>query len=137
MRSRLFVAAAVLRLALAAGAGSAWALIPEEMAVKIPFDFIVGKMTMPAGEYTFSNPDLSAQDLIEIRSADGLKSVFVQTTPISPKGNEYVEQSKLDFRKIDGKEYLACIWAAGTDGGNAIPRSQLPANIERAAPQGK
>jgi hypothetical protein len=120
MKGRLFAAAALLGLALAAGAGSAWAVISREMHVTIPFEFVVNQRTMPAGEYIVTNPDTNSQDVLEIRSADGHNAVFVQTEPASPEGSGLVNKSELTFRKIDGKEHLVSVWEADTCAGNAI-----------------
>jgi hypothetical protein len=124
MKNKLFGVAAVLIVGIAAGVVSARAAIPERLYLKVPFDFIVDNTTMPAGEYTFDNPDPAMPDIIAIRSADGY-GVFIQTEPVSPKNSRYVEKSKLDFTKINGKEYLTCIWAAGMEEGNAISKAQL------------
>jgi hypothetical protein len=121
MKGRLSAAVAVLGFAFAVGAVSAWAVIPLELHVRIPFEFIVGQRTMPAGEYTISNPGAEAQDVIEVRSADGRNAVFVTTEPASPKGPGFVDKSQLIFRKIDGKEHLVSVWEADTYAGNAIP----------------
>jgi hypothetical protein len=104
MKTELFAAVAVFAFALAAGAGSAQAVIPGALTVKVPFDFVVGTTTMPAGEYTVSNPSQEAPCIIEVRSADGAHAVFVQTEPAAPEGSRFVEKSELNFRKVDGKE---------------------------------
>ena len=114
---------------LMAGAGSAYALLLEPMHVKVPFDFVIGETTLPAGEYQISNVDDTATDLLVIRSENGQPAFFFEAEPASPKGDVWVSDTKLTFQKVNGKEYLTGIWEAGGNTGYSLkaPASTLTA----------
>jgi len=126
MKRRIsFVVATISLFALMAGAGSAFAALALPIRVSVPFDFVVGETTLPAGQYLISNPDDIATDLLAIRSLDGNSMVFIQGRPLSPRHDIYVAHTRLTFEKVDGREFLVRVWEAGSDSGYTIPASPL------------
>lgn len=75
----------------------------QRIIANIPFDFKVGKTSLPAGLYTITvvNPN-SDRRILQIRSANGRSSVMVVTTSVI--GN-VAESSKLVFER-DGDRYV-------------------------------
>jgi hypothetical protein len=98
----------------------AFAVVPNEMHVKIPFKFEVEGTTLPAGEYVISNPLPASMNMVAIRSENGDHSVFVMTMPLHWSANS-PKKPDLVFKKFDGTEYLAQIWAAPGSIGNQVP----------------
>jgi hypothetical protein len=103
----------------------AFATVPNEMHVRIPFKFEVEGTTLPAGEYVISNPLSDSVNMIAIRSENGEHGVFVMTTPLhwtdmSPKKPDLV------FKRMDGTEYLTQIWADPGTAGNQVPIRHEP-----------
>jgi hypothetical protein len=72
-----------------------------EIQVEIPFNFIVGAVTLPSGKYNFSK--VPGQDRMSIRSIDGSSSIvgFVNLT----QGAVYRDEAELVFNRY-GEEYF-------------------------------
>ncbi len=115
----LSMSLAIGAVMLLSGAPS-FAVIPQEMHVTIPFAFHVGNRLMPAGRYVLTNPGTANLNMLEIRDERGRPSVFVMTEPLSSR-YDWPRKSDLIFEKINGVEYLAQVWAAPGDQGNAVP----------------
>ena len=63
---------------LAGASGTAYA--GEVLEVKIPFPFVVGAQTLPAGEYRIERDDYAPGALM-IRSEHGVASAILNTRP--------------------------------------------------------
>lgn len=124
--------ATVFCFVLVAGAGSAHAALATPIKVKVPFDFVVGTTTLPAGEYLISNPNDNSADVLAIRSQDGKRAIFVQAEPLSPKGDTWVPDTRLTFEKVDGKEFLTRVWESGSDIGYSLQRAALELKAEKS-----
>ena len=75
----------------------------QKVNASIPFTFIAGKTTLPAGKYTITvvNPS-SDRKILQIRSLNGRSSVMVQTTTTSGQASD---DAKLVFER-DGDRYV-------------------------------
>jgi hypothetical protein len=92
------------------GVGSTFARAQDTAVSTIPFDFIIGNQTFPAGKYSIgrSPNDVLGGPLL-IRSADGKTSAFFfPTTEVSAQHDE----GKLVFRHEGDKYFLAEIVGA-------------------------
>jgi len=112
---------ALLALICLLGLGvSAHAQDTEGVRVKVPFEFVAGGTTLPAGTYTVGRLSVDAYSAIEISGrGDG---AFV--LPIAVDGTPS-EQPKLSFEHIGGKYFLS---EAHTPGGIytfALPRAMV------------
>ena len=67
------------------GASSASAQSGESLRATIPFEFKVGAVTLPAGQYDVSYRSTDVQSVLSIRSQDGRHSALVLTEPIDAK----------------------------------------------------
>jgi hypothetical protein len=72
-----------------------------DIKVEIPFNFIVGATTLPAGEYTVSK--VPSQDRLLIQSIDGRRSIVAFTT--LTQGTVDKEEAGLVFNQY-GEEYF-------------------------------
>jgi len=112
---------AVLTLTCLLGLGiSARAQDTEGVRVKVPFEFIAGGKTLPAGTYTVGRLSVDAYSSIEISGRGN--GVFV--LPVMVDGTAS-EQLKLSFEQIGGKHFLS---EADTPGGIytfALPRAMV------------
>ncbi len=95
-------------------------VVPQEMHVTVPFPFHVGDRSMPAGSYTITAPGTGNQNLLQIRNQNGSPGMFVMTVPLTAS-YDWPRRADLIFKKINGVEYLAQIWASPGDRGNAVP----------------
>src|SRR5437660_1547681 len=98
-----------------------------ELRAHIPFDFKVGNKTMPAGEYTLSRINPSADTaVLNLRSKDGRANVNL---PIINDIGKAQESSKLTFHQYGNRYFFAQAWVGGDANGLQAPKSRA----ERAA----
>ena len=108
----------------------------QKMRARIPFAFNVGKIELPAGEYTVTvlNPN-SDRRVLQIRSADGKLSALIQT---SERDTNTVEETKLVFNRYGNRYFFAQAQIAGESTTLAAVRSSAERNEEHAvASKGK
>jgi hypothetical protein len=109
----------VLTLMAAAGmsiAGVSPARAEEKVIAQVPFDFVVGGLTMPAGRYIVTETDDPA--LVSIANENRHDFTFVLT--IADGSNERVSEPELVFEQVGGQRFLARI-VTGDSEGREIP----------------
>jgi hypothetical protein len=94
----------VLCLAGASGTASAGTNVLE---VKIPFPFVVGEQTLPAGQYMIQRDDYAPGALM-LRSEHGAASAILNTRPATSAPKD--EQPALEFKHVENKYELANVW---------------------------
>jgi hypothetical protein len=100
-------------LCLAGASGTAYAGVTSVLEVKVPFPFIVGDQTLPAGEYRIQRDDFSTA--LMIRSEHGTASAILNTRPAraaAPSG----EQPALEFKHVEDKYLLSNVWMPDGEG---------------------
>lgn len=112
---RLFfgVSLSVLLAVVTAGANSGL-----NVSATIPFDFIVGYKTLPAGTYTVEA--INNNGLLVMRSEDYTQGILIMTGAM--QGKREPEPAKLIFRKYGDLYFLAEVW--GYDAGQQVSRSR-------------
>jgi hypothetical protein len=117
---KVWIAAALTMIGIAS---ATVARADERLTAKVPFDFIVGNMRLPAGSYVFG--ETSTSGILAIESADRRHHVFVLTNGDSGKPPA---QPELVFKRFEGQNFLFRI----TDG-YAIEREVplTPSTMER------
>jgi len=94
---------AVLTLTCLLGVGvSAHAQDPRGIRVTVPFEFVAGGTTLPAGTYTVGRVSPGTSQILSIRSYDNT-AMFL---PIVFDGAA-TGQAKLDFEHAGGKYFLS------------------------------
>ncbi len=91
----------------------------------VPFDFIVGDQTLPAGEYSIRAMTASG-DALSISNRDDAV-VRLSNTIESRKAPE---QSKLVFHRYGERYFLAEVWSGGENTGRQLLKSKQEKNIE-------
>ncbi len=83
----------------------------QKVVANIPFEFTVGKTTLPAGRYTVAvmNPT-SDRKILRIRQIDGRASAMVITTDVIENMSE---NAKLVFHRYGDRHYFAQAQIAG------------------------
>jgi len=117
----LSMAALAVLLAAPVSAQTLW------LKVSVPFDFVVGGHTLPAGDYVVSNvTDLGVLELRNVSS--GATPTIIGSDPgsLGARG-----EASLTFRRYGGDYFLAKIWDGFTDQGRSIRMSRT--EQERAA----
>ena len=115
------IASILTRLSLAVlfFVASAQAHSGQRITANIPFEFTVGSISLPAGQYEFIRTD---GNIYQVRDADG-RSLFARAST-SIQGNGVPEKSMLKFATVDGRHVLIQIWNQRADIGNGFYRGQ-------------
>jgi len=125
MKKQAFGTLTTLTLLLTVTAISVSAQSERSKITNIPFDFIVGEKTLPAGEYTVE-PNRSDFDKVWlVQSRDGRTSALFTTMPV--RASETQEKAKVVFHKYGDQYFLSQIWTPG----DATGRELLMLRLER------
>ena len=84
----------------------------------IPFSFVVGQNTLPAGEYTFAPNRKDSHIVWLVRGQDGQTKALFTTMPV--RASETQEKAKLIFHKYGDQYFLSQIWTAGDNSGREL-----------------
>ena len=128
MRKGIYSVFAAVALILLLGVSSATAQSTNRVVMQadVPFEFTIGKMTLPAGEYTVRNVSDSS-DILLLRSADG-HGVLVQMGPIIGKADD---RAKLIFNRYGNHYFFAQAWMPATQTGLEASKSRAERAAER------
>jgi hypothetical protein len=127
MKNQMF---ALIGLGLLLATASAYAQTGVVKA-NVPFNFIVNKTQLPAGEYKILPLGITGSAL-SIQSPDG--KVIKAFLPNARTTSETPKTSKLVFHRYGAQYFLAEIWEAGNDRGQELPASGLETEISREHP---
>jgi hypothetical protein len=128
MKKRSFVMTIVLLLSLMAAAQVVRA--QESLVVSIPFEFVAGNATLPAGEYRVQNLDRNPAVLL-IHCSDSTASSLVLTNAAQAK--ERQSASKLVFHRYGNRYFLSQVWTAGSIRGSELLKSPREKEIAQSA----
>jgi hypothetical protein len=113
-------------------ASSTYAQSVNEQRADIPFSFIVGSKTFPAGEYRVTRLNLqSDKAALAIKSADGRLSKIVLTIPV--QAAETSEKAKLIFNRYGDQYFLAQVWTPADNTGLELLKSRSERTLARHA----
>ena len=101
----------------------------RQTIIHIPFNFIVGEKTFPAGQYVIQQNRKDSDLVWAIRHKDNVGNALVLTRPV--RANETVEQTKLVFHQYDDLYFLAEFWTPGSNTGREIQISSREKALER------
>jgi len=128
MKKRAFVTATLFVLSLMVTAQVARA--DEPMLVNIPFAFMAGNVTLPAGEYRVQKLDPNSGVLL-IKCSDPSATAIVVTH--AAQGNEPQTESKLVFNRYDNHYFLSQVWTVGSIRGRQLLKSPREKEVARSA----
>lgn len=101
----------------------------ERIRVAMPFSFIVGQKTLPAGEYNLE-PNREGSDYFWLlQNRDGHATVLFATDPV--RASETQEQARLVFHKYGGQYFLSQIWTPGGNAGRELPMPRLERQLAK------
>lgn len=127
MRKQVFTGITMLGLFLTLAVASVQAQTERNEVTNIPFKFIVGQNTLPAGEYRVESRTKYSDTVWLIQSTDSHASAVVITTPV--RANATQEESKLIFHRYGDLYFLTQVWTVGANVGREFSISSQ----ERAA----
>src|SRR5713226_2420176 len=128
MKKRAFVMATLFVLTMLVAARVAQA--EEPMLVNIPFEFVAGNATLPAGEYRVQKLERNAGILL-INSSDSSAAVMLVTNPA--QASEPQTESKLVFNRYDNRYFLSQVWTAGSSYGRQLSKSPQEKELAQTA----
>ena len=119
LRSVLFVLAAILLVPAARA---------QQNGVKadVPFDFVVGNRTYPAGEYILKAA-LDDGSVIRIEKMNEVSGAFTSSNPCS-KGTPSANTS-LVFHRMGGHYFLYQMWTDGNLTGREFPKGRIEVEL--------
>jgi hypothetical protein len=118
MKKRALVMAGLIAITILASTRVARAQDP--MMVKVPFDFVVGNSTLPAGEYSVKISETN-NALLLVNRTDSTASVIITTNPAEAR--EIQTDSKLVFNRYGDRYFLSQVWSAGFSHGRQLRKS--------------
>lgn len=129
MKKQMITLMAVAMFATTLTVMSAQAQNAGNIAVTIPFEFIAGGKTLPAGDYYVRRSLDRARVVMRIENKDGSMSIYLpnhvaQTTEIQA-------ESKLVFTRYGRESFLSQVWAAGRKTGEELNRTDRERLLER------
>jgi len=128
MKMRALVMASVM--ALTAMASTRVAQAQDHLVIRIPFDFVVGGTTLPAGEYSV-NTSGPERTLLLIDRQDASASIFMGANAII--ASEPKSESKLVFNRYGDRYFLSQIWTAGNSCGRLLRMSDREKEVAQTA----
>ena len=130
MKTQFISRLLILGLLIAAGdiCANAQALAEGTIEADVPFAFIVGEKTFPAGKYTLKRADDTNPGVLEIRNDKGRGTIFFDVETAQAKENP--RQTNLVFDKIGDQYFLSEIWASDTNLRYRLPKTNTEKSLE-------
>ena len=104
-----------------------WAQSAGTITANIPFEFVAGKNTLPAGTYTIENEG----SFLRIVSADRLHKVVVM--PMSVERPQRSGASQLSFTRYGNTYFLSQVWNKQRNNGHLLPRTAQERELAKAS----
>lgn len=131
MRKQMYIMASIVILLTVSALTPAKAQSSACMSLKatIPFEFSVGKTTLPAGEYVITCTNrTSDQNNLQFRSKDGLARTLVQMHAAIGKASE---AAKLVFNRYGAQYFFAQAWMPYDRNGIEASKSRAERSMQR------
>jgi hypothetical protein len=124
MKKQVITLVGVLSLVLVAGSAFAQTVY---IRGKIPFDFIVGKTTLPSGAYEIRSLNDGPDKMLLLRGPDSHSNVMVSANRVeSFKGSD---ATKFVFDRVGDQYFLREVWTEGAKSGRQFPKSKLESEL--------
>jgi hypothetical protein len=92
------------------------------VSARIPFDFVVGKQVLPAGDYTLSHIGAGSQELAIRNTEQGTTKL---TNSRACEQREPAKKTVLVFNRFGDQYFLSEIWVEGNSRGRQLPKSPI------------
>jgi len=123
----LSMSSLMVMLAVVPALGDGTGRLDHKIQADIPFDFMVGDKTFPAGTYTFAEPTITP-GVLRIRSLDGHESVLVITQSVQ-ESRTPSDETKLVFTRYGDQYFLAQAWIVGEIEGRKFLKSRTESEV--------
>ena len=131
---KLFLALCVLTVGGGVVANAQVDTVPQ-IEVNVPFAFVVGDTSLPAGKYEIRTIDDQANDVLEIRSANSRTAVVFDTSDTQTRGDQIESKTQLVFDKVGSQYFLNQIWVAGSSTGNELAKARMEKRLTNGGSQ--
>ena len=123
-------AIALVGVSLVLLASSVVAQSSPQTRVNIPFSFVVGEKTLPAGEYLIrqNKRDSDTTWVIEPKGKGASVVLLTTTTP----SQDTAEKSTFVFHRYDDVYFLTAFWTAGSNTGREVQKSDRERTMDKA-----
>ena len=101
----------------------------QRVVINIPFNFIVGQKTLPAGEYGFKRIKIDSETVWLVQSRDRRASILFMTIPVRAAAIQ--EETKLIFHRYGGQYFLSQIWTPGDNTGRELLKPRLERELAK------
>jgi len=117
----------VLTAGVCLAAFSGFAQMSDMVKVTLPRGAMVGRVTLPAGEYTIRDltDDGSSASVLQIRSTTG-KMVVAEAMRISEPDNKRADRTEVILQRESGKYQMDKVWLQGRDYGYQLLTAMVP-----------
>jgi len=105
-----------------------------EVRFNVPFDFTVGKVTLPAGSYSVGKIG-HIQTHVSLRNRDSNEGAFGQINSLQLNPGQWSDATKLVFRRYGDQYFLAEFWNLGSSTGYQLRKSKAEREIARSVTQ--
>ena len=130
MKKRALSNLTMLTVLVALTAVSVAAQSERSKITNIPFSFIVGEKTLPAGEYTVEPNRRDSDKVWLVQSRDGRTSALFTTMPV--RASETQEKTKFVFHKYGDQYFLSQIWTPGSNSGRELLMPRLKRELTKS-----
>ena len=124
MKKQVITLVGVLSLLLLAGSAFAQTVY---IRGNIPFDFKVGKTTLPSGAYEIRSLGDGPDRMLLLRGPDGHSNAIVSANRVESLKESEVTQ--LVFDRVGDQYFLREIWREGARSGHQLPKSKLESEL--------
>jgi hypothetical protein len=99
------------------------------VVAQIPFRFIVGNRTLPAGKYEIKRVEMTNPNVLEIQSVNGHRTQMFLTE--DTRATARPTRTELVFDRFGNKYFLSQIWVNGEKSGSELPKPAAEKRLER------
>ena len=99
--------------------------------INIPFSFIVGQKTLPAGEYTLEPNRKDSDNVWLVQSKEGHASALFTTNTV--RASETQAEARLVFHRYGGQYFLSQIWTPGGNTGRELLMPRLESQLAKSS----
>jgi hypothetical protein len=96
----------------------------------VPFTFMVGDTTLPAGKYEIKGLDDSGSGVLELSSVKGNTKVVFDSDNAEANPERLQSKSELVFNKVGDKYFLSQVWPEDSASGSQLVRSRMEKKLE-------
>jgi len=109
---------------------SAFGQSDRQTIIHIPFNFIVGEKSFPAGKYVFERIRKDSDTVWVIGHKDDTGKALLLTRP--GRANDVVNETRLVFNRYDDLYFLSQFWIVGSQTGHELPISKRERALEKS-----